>query len=1055
MIIVRQLSKYLVPAFYSAVMLLMIIYAWNKQSVVRSGMNGPLYQNLMETEIFIRRGFDAAEISNIPDISPAQSNSWVLFESRPLHIRRAPLSNMPKRTYLSPRRWAAEEFTIIIPVEMDDKALAYLYDNPLISPGVNITAMGQNWEVFFNGTLVRSEMYWTPPGPVDEAGKIRENRTWRNVFFPIDRNLVVPGTNILAFRIVGDPTYVGTGLSYRSPHYLDDFQLIQDRQRDVWLLTLCIISGFIGIHYLMLFLSLRNRQEIHYLYFSIFSILLCLYTLQRHNIVNHLIPNADIAIRLEYFSLMFTIPALCMFIEALVKGKVSKVTWGYLAFCVFLILTQSIFGPQYSEDTIGIWNITVLFYSFYAVLYNGIYFYFWDKEGPRKRGSSNPLIVNIMFGIFILFILGIYEVLEVMVFRNTFSIFQYGIFAVQIGMTFILSQRYSGMYKQLEESNIILETQIQERTLELKEQTAIALEASRTKSKFLATMSHEIRTPMNSILGFSDLALGSGAAHPEKVKEYLDKIKENTLRLLHIIDDILDISKVESGKLQLELIPFDLHGLLDNCESLMTDKAAVKGLELHFYEESSLKPENSSVPHSSARRLIGDPFRLSQVLLNLISNAIKFTETGTVEVVSCINCPEAHSCEIHFTVRDTGVGMTEEHIENIFEPFVQSDCSVTRKYGGTGLGLSISRHIIEQMGGELTVESVPGKGSSFSFTLVFNTADDIGASLDTNIADAVEWPLLDGEVLVCEDNIWNQQLVSEYLENAGLRVIIAQNGSEAVNIVEQRIANDEKLFDLVFMDIKMPVMDGLEAASVITKKRPEMPIVALTANIMKGDLENYEKAGMCGCLGKPFSSEDLWRCLLKYFVPSGSTQTVQDSVGKQGDPYLQKRFNKNFLLDNKNTFDKIAAAMQTGDTVLACRLLHTLRGHAALIEKTALEETCAGMEQLLKEGATLFSPVQMNHLHDEFSAVITELQSREEESEPLPQKQKLDKKQSLELLTKLQTMLEDRDPLFVHLIDDVRTIPGTEELVSQMENYLLKQAGVSLAKLIYRIEDRS
>ena len=1041
---IKKLSKYLVPAFYSAVMLLMVIYAWNDQIIIRRGMSCPLYRNLMESDIYIRRGFDIDEILNLDGNSFYQTGAWELFESRPLYIKSSPFPDIPKRTYLSPKRWAAEEFTIIIPVEMDYQAMAYLKNNPLVYPGVNFTAIGQNWEVFFNSNLVISEMYWTSPSPASGTGQIRENRTWRNVFFPIDRNLVVPGTNIMAIRIVGDPTYVGTGLSYRSPHYLDVFQYIQDRQRNVWLLTLCIISGFIGIHYLMLFLSLRNKREIYYLYFSIFSILLCLYTLQRHSIVNYLIPNAETAIRLEYFSLMFTIPALCMFIESLVKKKVSKITWGYLAFCVFLTLTQISFGPQYSEDTIGIWNITVLMYSCYAVLYNGIYFYFWDKDGPRKRGVSNPLVVNIMFGVFILFVIGIYEVLEVMVLRNTFSIFQYGIFAVQIGMTFVLSQRYSDMYKQLEKSNIILEAQVQERTTELKEQTAIALEASRAKSNFLANMSHEIRTPMNSILGFSELALNDDIS--SRTSEYLGNIKENTVGLLKIVDDILDISKVESGKLELEHIPFDLHEILNQCQLIMKEKALEKGLCLSF---SFPQTSEKNVALQSSIKLLGDPLRLRQVMLNLIANAVKFTEKGKVEVSSIIteNDTPKDVYKIIFSVRDSGIGMTEEQLKQVFESFAQADKSVTRKYGGTGLGLSISKHLIEQMGGKLLVESELGKGSCFSFTLIFEKA--LSSIIDAKPIEMIEMPLFEGEVLVCEDNLWNRKLISEHLKRVGLHTVFALNGSEGLNIIEQRIANNEKPFGLILMDINMPEMDGIEAAAKISKLQVKTPIVAMTVCIMQDELDRYRENGMSGYLGKPFFSQDLWKCLLQYFEPVGSQKTNK-SEQEQADLYLQRRFKRNFLQDNQNMFADISAALEEGDHIRAHRLLHTLRGSAALIGQNTLEEICTYMEQQLNEGETSFSTDQMNQLQKGFDKVMTELHEQEALSDTgIPsQQQKINKKQNMEILMQLQVMLANRDPLFENLIEDIRGIPGTEELIMQMENYLLKQAQTTLAKLI-------
>ncbi|MDR0496688.1 MAG: transporter substrate-binding domain-containing protein, partial [Treponema sp.] len=243
-----------------------------------------------------------------------------------------------------------------------------------------------------------------------------------------------------------------------------------------------------------------------------------------------------------------------------------------------------------------------------------------------------------------------------------------------------------------------------------KEAENAAKAASRSKSAFLANMSHEIRTPMNSVIGFSELAL-DGETNP-KTKEYLNKILENSEWLLQIINDVLDISKIESGKMELEHIPFDLHELFTACRTLITPKAVEKGIALHFYAEPSI-----------GKKLLGDPTRLRQVIINILSNAIKFTNTGSVKMAATVNGKPNGDITIHFEIKDSGIGMTEEQISKIFEPFTQAESGTTRKYGGSGLGLTITKNIIDLMGGNLLVDSTPGLGSKFSFNLTFKTID--------------------------------------------------------------------------------------------------------------------------------------------------------------------------------------------------------------------------------------------------------------------------------------------------------------------------------------------
>ena len=377
---------------------------------------------------------------------------------------------------------------------------------------------------------------------------------------------------------------------------------------------------------------------------------------------------------------------------------------------------------------------------------------------------------------------------------------------------------------------------------------------SRAKSDFVATMSHEIRTPMNSIMGFAELALDSDTM--KQTKEYLEKITDNTKWLLNIINDILDISKIESGKMELENIPFNLGEVFSRCHSVMLPAAKEKGIELRVYTEPII-----------GKRLIGDPVRLYQVLMNLLSNAIKFTNTGTVKFSSSIKETKNGSATVFFEVKDTGIGMTEEQITRIFEPFVQAESGTMRNYGGTGLGLSITKNLLEMMGGILHLESSPGFGSAFSFEITFDaveTNEDVPGRKSFMIT---EKPTFDGLILVCDDNLMNQEVISAHLARVGIRTMIAENGKEGVERVKERTNSGEKPFDLIFMDMFMPVMDGMEAAAKIIELGVETPIVAMTANVMASELSKYRENGMPDCLGKPFTTQELWQLLMKYFKP--------------------------------------------------------------------------------------------------------------------------------------------------------------------------------------------
>jgi len=487
--------------------------------------------------------------------------------------------------------------------------------------------------------------------------------------------------------------------------------------------------------------------------------------------------------------------------------------------------------------------------------------------------------------------------------------------------------------------------------------------ANRAKSAFLANMSHEIRTPMNSIIGFSELALDCEI--PEEPKSYLRLIMENSKGLLQIINDILDVSKIEAGKMTIESIPFDIHDVFALCRSATAPKATEKGLLLHFYAEPVIN-----------KRLVGDPTRLRQIFINLISNAVKFTNTGVVKVLATIISSTADTVAMRFEVKDSGIGMTAEEMKRVMEPFTQADHSTTRKYGGTGLGLSIVKNLVDLMGGELSVESTPGIGSRFRFDLTFGTVD-VSEGADggkpPSDADELKRPNLSGEVLVCEDNHMNQEVIRKHLERVGLRITIADNGKTGVDIVKERAERGKKPFDLIFMDINMPVMDGLEASAQITALGVKTPVVAMTANVLSSDKELYERSNMRDCIGKPFTSQELWHCLLKYIKPIDTRRTEKDDEQTYVDDILLE-MRSIFVNDNQNTFAEFKEAIDGDDIPKAHRIAHTLKSNAGTIGKTALQEAALDAEKRLKDGENKLTPECIETLEAEFKAVLAELE---------------------------------------------------------------------------------
>ncbi|MDR1060382.1 MAG: hypothetical protein LBL83_04020, partial [Clostridiales bacterium] len=653
-------SRIFVTGAYALIMAGVLYYALFGSAASLSG-GSPLYTDLSSCAAYARNGFDPDEIAAIPalksepDLEPAPGG-WQIFRlaGDPAGMRRimnSGLPGLPRRAFMSPFGAKAQEFTILFEVEIGADKIAYLDADPSRVPGISLAGIGENWQIFLNGRLVRSEMH------LDQDGRILVGKSMRDVIFPVDRALLAEGTNILAFRIVGDPTYDSTGFIYSRPYYIDEYQDIEKHHDASLLYALCGIYFFIGVYHLMLFLG--QKRDFANLYHSIFTIMLGAYTIIRTSLIYSLIQDTGVATRIELAVLFASIPAVGAFVESLAQLRPTLVSKLYYGFCLLMVASVSALPLPFSDDALYVWNLVSLAYILRVVISVAARSLLretrrgWDER--RAAGLAEPLwranvraflttpLGNNAIALGFMVFCAIFDVIDVIFIANSYGLFRYGFFVFVSISAYGLAERFDRLLMQLDasntaldEANTMLEATVVDRTRELElkaaelERQARELEvqalaaqeaseaaqlASKAKSEFLAHMSHEIRTPMNAILGMLELIQRKELA-PD-VREDTMIIKNAGRSLLSIINDILDFSKIESGRLEIVPARYSLASLLNDVVSIIRVRLVDKPL---FF----IVDLDSRLPAS----LVGDEARLRQILINLLSNALKYTREG-------------------------------------------------------------------------------------------------------------------------------------------------------------------------------------------------------------------------------------------------------------------------------------------------------------------------------------------------------------------------------------------------------------------------------------------
>jgi len=684
------------------------------------------------------------------------------------------------------------------------------------------------------------------------------------------------------------------------------------------------------IYNLLIFISSSRREN---LYYSLYLIFASIWISLAYGLLANLFNlYGSLVFKINY-SLMFMPIFLILFIMTVFNTKRDYQKEHLLLQSVILFISINIvYGLS---DFIAALKIASLLAAYTIVITLVTTVSFYKKRNPLAKyfiiGHSFFIFFNILA---VLFYKGLIEYNYI-----TSHGVGIGIATEAIMLAFIISYRIKLLEEKDREFQRTLEDKVKDRTKELEFEKSKAQEATKSKSNFLATMSHEIRTPMNGIVGMTYLALQTELT--SKQKHYMQTIKSSSSSLLNIINDILDFSKIEAGKLQIDRVDFNLYRLLDTIKSSMELQMRGKGLSFEITYGSNV-----------SEYLHGDSLRISQIITNIISNALKFTNSGYVK----LNIENRDGIYL-FSIKDSGIGITPEHQMQLFNSYAQADGSITRKYGGTGLGLSISKQLVELMGGKIYFSSEVGIGSTFVFELTLFDADKNFKNEDFKLESLRDKLHLNGSnILLVEDDLINQEIFVGLLEKSLINIDLANNGIEAVTMVQE---NPNK-YELIFMDINMPTMDGYQATKLIRELDTDVAIVALTANAMNQDVQDAQSAGMNEHLSKPIVVEKLYEILLKYISKKSNFSDMEVEKRNQNEIIIPRFLNidteiglkrldlnkKLYLEILKKFYNKYKDfEIDISDNKNFQLQVHTLKGLSANIGACSLHESMCEVEE--------------------------------------------------------------------------------------------------------------
>ncbi len=929
-----------------------------------------MHISLDGTNTYIREGFLSSDLL-MPNL---EDESWFVIGPSTHEPYASGFLNQYKPSSFSFKDEIPMDFTYVIKFDASISKLSYMRRNA-IQPALYLPGIADNWEIYLNGNLIVREVH------LDENGEIETHHRRSSLSIPFDNSFLQERDNLLVFRFISTPYYRDLGLYEDKGYYIDDYSVIQKASND-YVLFMCI-----GIYFFMIFYNLmifmRNKQDKYHLYFSMVTLWLGAYTTAKSQFITLLISNSFATKVLEYMSFTSMGIPVILFTKSITKEKITIIDKIIIIATTLAAFTFPFGGLTFMGNMLRVGMLVVILTIIYASFYMYRYIAKDISDYQKETGKSllysiqytinNTLCGNMAIGYTIAgasMVIGIIlAFLDVKVSQGILIM----LFSFVISMAFALNDDVTRTKMLVTNQNALLEVTVAHRTAELALQVKVANAANESKTRFLATMSHEIRTPMNAIIGVSEIQLMRDDLDNASV-EALRKIQNSGHGLLGIINDILDMSKIETGKLELMPVEYDIPSLINDAVQLNIVHIGSKPLEFIVDIDSRLPS-----------RMYGDELRLKQILNNLLSNAIKYSDEGQV-TLSVTHTMQGEDILLQFSVSDTGQGMKPEDMERLFSEYLRFNLDANRTTQGTGLGLNITRRLVEMMDGKIEVESEYGKGSTFTTTVVQKAVkcEVIGQELADSLRNftftgdrrhsklqITREPMPYGHVLIVDDVETNLYVAEGLLSAYKLNIETAGGGYEAIENIQ-----NGKIYDVIFMDHMMPQIDGIETTHRLRELGYNNPIVALTANALVGNKEMFQQNGFDDFISKPIDVRQLNAVLNKFIRdrhPKEAT-AASERDQKPETPIPSQEINKKLLEVFRRDAVKAVTTLQetviNNDLKLFTTTAHAMKSALANIGEPLASEQALALENAGHSGNSAFISANVNLFIDTLQSLI-------------------------------------------------------------------------------------